>query len=67
MTEEQIRYLIQLGHRKFYMRPGLVWKKIRSIRSFFDLSKYVRGFLLIATSKYSSPPPPGHTSEPMGE
>ncbi len=67
MTEEQIRYLIQLGHRKFYMRPGLVWKKIRSIRSFFDLSKYVRGFLLIATSKYSSPPPPGHMAESMGE
>ncbi len=56
MTEEQIKYLIQRGHRKFYMRPGLIWKKIRNIRSFFDLSKYVRGFLLIATSKYSEQP-----------
>lgn len=56
MTEEQIKYLIQSGHRKFYMRPKLVWKKIRSIRSFFDLSKYIRGFLLIATSKYSRKP-----------
>jgi radical SAM superfamily enzyme YgiQ (UPF0313 family) len=60
MTEEQIRYLIQTGHRRFYMRPGLIWKKIRSIRSFFDLSKYVRGFLLIATSEYSRPPVPEH-------
>lgn len=56
MTEEQIKYLIQKGHRKFYMRPGLVWKKIRNIRSFFDLSKYIRGFLLIATSKYNKQP-----------
>ena len=56
MTEEQIRYLIQRGHRQFYMRPKLILKKIRSIRSFFDLSKYVRGFLLIATSKYSRQP-----------
>ncbi len=56
MTEEQIKYLIQRGHRKFYLRPGLIWKKIRSIRSYFDLSKYVRGFLLVATSKYSKQP-----------
>lgn len=56
MTEEQIRYLIQTGHRKFYMRPKLIWKKIRSISSFFDLSKYIRGFLLIATSKYIGQP-----------
>ena len=56
MTEEQIRYLIQTGHRKFYMRPGLIWKKIRNIRSFSDISKYIRGFLLIATSEYSPTP-----------
>ncbi len=56
MTEEQIRYLIQRGHRKFYMRPKLIWKKIRSIRSYFDFSKYIRGFLLIATSKYNRQP-----------
>lgn len=60
MTEEQIRYLIQTGHRRFYLRPGIVWKKIRSVSSFFDLSKYIRGFLLIATSKYSRPPAPDH-------
>ncbi|MBN2586498.1 MAG: radical SAM protein [Candidatus Fermentibacteraceae bacterium] len=60
MTEEQIRYLIQAGHRRFYMRPRLIWKKIRSIRSFFDLSKYIRGFLLIGTSEYSRPPTPDH-------
>ena len=62
MTEEQIKYLIQRGHRKFYMRPKLIWKKIRSISSFFDLSKYVRGFLLIATSKYSRQPEEAHAT-----
>lgn len=67
MTEEQIRYLIQKGHRKFYMRPGLIWKKIRSISSFFDLSKYIRGFLLIATSRYSEYPEPPETSAETGE
>jgi len=56
MTEEQIKFLIQSGHRKFYLRPRLIWTKIRGIRSYFDLSKYIRGFLLIATSKYSKPP-----------
>lgn len=66
MTEEQIRYLIQRGHRQFYMRPGLICKKIRSIRSYFDLSKYVRGFLLIATSKYSKQPEvPGEDAAAM--
>ena len=66
MTEEQIRYLIQRGHRKFYIRPGLVWKKIKNIRSYFDLSKYVRGFLLIATSKYSKQPElPGEDAAAM--
>lgn len=67
MTEEQIRYLIQKGHRRFYMRPGLIWKKIRSIRSFFDLSKYVKGFLLIATSRYIGRPEPPETSKEIEE
>lgn len=54
MTEEQIRYLIQTGHRKFYLRSGLVWKKIRGIRSIYDIKKYINGFLLLATAKYST-------------
>lgn len=55
MTEEQIRYLIQTGHRRFYLRPGLIWKKIRSIRTPLDLWKYVKGFLLLATAEYEKP------------
>jgi len=55
MTEEQIRYLIQTGHRRFYMRPSLIWKKIRSIRSPLDLWKYIKGFLLLATAEYEEP------------
>lgn len=57
MTEDQIRFLIQEGHRRFYMRLPLVWKKVRRIRSLLDLGKYIRGFALIATSKYMKRPP----------
>lgn len=53
MTEEQIRYLIQSGHRRFYLRPGMIWKKIRGIRSMWDLKKYINGFLLLATADYA--------------
>ena len=56
MTEEQIRYLIQQGHRRFYIRPGLVWKKIRRMRSFLDLRKNINGFLLLATARYMRSP-----------
>ncbi len=56
MTEAQIRYLIQQGHRRFYIRPGLVWKKIRRMRSYLDLKKNVNGFLLLATARYMKEP-----------
>jgi len=56
MTEDQIRFLIQEGHRRFYLRPGLVWKKIRRMRSFLDLKKYMNGFLLLATARYMKRP-----------
>jgi radical SAM superfamily enzyme YgiQ (UPF0313 family) len=56
MTEDQIRFLIQEGHRRFYMRPKLVWKKIRRMRSLLDLRKYISGFTLIATAKYMKRP-----------
>ncbi len=56
MTEEQIRFLIQQGHKRFYMRPRLVWKKIRRMRSLLDLRKYINGFSLIATAKYMKRP-----------
>jgi anaerobic magnesium-protoporphyrin IX monomethyl ester cyclase len=56
MTEDQIRYLIQQGHRRFYIRAGLVWKKIRKMRSFLDLRKNINGFLLLATARYMKEP-----------
>ncbi len=56
MTEDQIRFLIQEGHRRFYMRPRLVWKKIRRMHSLLDLRKYINGFSLIATAKYIKRP-----------
>jgi anaerobic magnesium-protoporphyrin IX monomethyl ester cyclase len=53
MTEAQIRFLIQSGHRRFYLRPGMIWKKIRGIHSMWDLRKYINGFLLLATAEYA--------------
>ncbi len=43
MTEDQIRFLIQEAHRRFYLRPKLVWKKIRRMKSLLDLRKYING------------------------
>ncbi len=57
MTEEQIRFLIQEGHRRFYVNPRMVIRKILSIRSLLDVSKYVKGFLLLATASYGDVPP----------
>ncbi len=56
MTEDQIRFLIQEGHRRFYLRPKLVFKKIRRMRSILDLKKYINGFMLLATAKYMKKP-----------
>lgn len=56
MTEDQIRFLIQEGHRRFYLRPKLMFKKIRRMRSLLDLKKYINGFLLLATAKYMKKP-----------
>jgi radical SAM superfamily enzyme YgiQ (UPF0313 family) len=66
MTEEQIRYLIQTGHRRFYVNARMVLRKILGIRSFYDLAKYVKGFLLLATASYSEPPA-GCPECPAGE
>ncbi|MCD4706920.1 MAG: B12-binding domain-containing radical SAM protein [Candidatus Sabulitectum sp.] len=55
-TEDQIRFLIQEGHRRFYLRPKLIWKKIRRMKSLLDLKKYINGFLLLATAKYMKKP-----------
>jgi anaerobic magnesium-protoporphyrin IX monomethyl ester cyclase len=56
MTEDQIRFLIQEGHRRFYLRPGLVMKKLQRMRSILDLRKYINGFLLLATARYMKRP-----------
>ncbi|MEA3266463.1 MAG: hypothetical protein U9P42_05900, partial [Candidatus Fermentibacteria bacterium] len=56
LTEEQIRFLIQEAHHRFYLRPRLVWKKIRRMKSLLDLRKYINGFLLLATAKYMKKP-----------
>ncbi len=63
MTEEQIRFLIQAGHRRFYVNPRMVIRKVLSIRSFYDLAKYLKGFLLLATASYSAEPAAGNPDD----
>ncbi len=40
----QLNELVKTAYKKFYMRPRYWWKKVRSIRSFADLRRYVQGF-----------------------
>lgn len=50
LTEEQITTLIKLGHKRFYLRPSLAWRRMRKMRNFYDLQKNIKGFLLLLTS-----------------
>lgn len=40
----QLNDWVKTAYRRFYMRPGYWWKKIRSIRSLADLRRYYQGF-----------------------
>ncbi len=50
MTEEQITTLIKLGHKRFYLRPRHVVRRIVKMRNIHDLKKNIKGFLLLLTS-----------------
>lgn len=50
LTEEQITTLIKLGHKRFYLRPRLVGRRIRKMRNIHDLKKNLKGFLLLLTA-----------------
>jgi radical SAM superfamily enzyme YgiQ (UPF0313 family) len=44
---EEVEGMVDLAYRRFYMRPGYVAKRVRSIRNLSDLSRYIKGFLFV--------------------
>ncbi|HNX80767.1 MAG TPA: radical SAM protein [Candidatus Omnitrophota bacterium] len=43
----QIEEIERLAMRRFYLRPRYIWGRIRSIRSYEDIVRYLKGFLLL--------------------
>lgn len=50
LTEEQITTLIKRGHKRFYLRPRQVWRRVLKMRNIHDLKKNIKGFFLLLTS-----------------
>ncbi len=50
LTEEEIDRLIKLGHKRFYLRPGQVVRRVMKMRNIHDLKKNIKGFVLLLTS-----------------
>ena len=44
---EEIEDIVHTAYRKFYFRPRYVMKRIKSIRSMADFTRYVEGFLFL--------------------
>lgn len=54
MTREQIRELRQIAFKRFYMRPGYIFKRVLELRNMNDLKANIKGFrslLGLATTK----------------
>ena len=50
LTEQEIAQLIRLGHKRFYLRPQQVLRRVLKIRNLHDLKKNIKGFVLLLTS-----------------
>lgn len=50
LSEDQIADLIRLGHKRFYLRPRQVLRRISRIRNVHDFTKNVKGFFLLLTA-----------------
>jgi radical SAM superfamily enzyme YgiQ (UPF0313 family) len=48
MTVKDLKELRVMAYRRFYFRPRYIWRRLRQMRSFDDLSRNVRGFLAAA-------------------
>ena len=49
-TIEELRDLQKMAMRKFYLRPAVVWKFLKLIRSWQEAKKYLSGFLVLIRS-----------------
>lgn len=47
MEEGQLRDLLKRGLREFYLRPSYMLRQLRNIRSFTDVIRYIRGFIIV--------------------
>lgn len=50
LTEQQIADLIRMGHKRFYLRPRQVVRRVMKMRNLHDLRKNIKGFVLLLTS-----------------
>ncbi len=51
-TLEDLRYLQKMAMRKFYLRPIVIWRFIKSINSWQETKKYINGFFVLLKSKF---------------
>ena len=47
MKEEKLRDLLKRSLREFYFRPSYLLRQLRYIRSFKDVVRYLRGFVIV--------------------
>ncbi|MBU0945607.1 MAG: B12-binding domain-containing radical SAM protein [Proteobacteria bacterium] len=52
-TIEELRNLQKMAMRKFYLRPAVIWRFIKSVRSVDDMRKYIQGGMVLLKSKLS--------------
>jgi anaerobic magnesium-protoporphyrin IX monomethyl ester cyclase len=50
LTEQQIADLIRMAHKRFYLRPSQVARRVMKMRNLHDLKKNIKGFVLLLTS-----------------
>ena len=54
MTKEKLLYYHRKGYREFYLRPALIKRHLKQIKSIKDLNRYFRGFKLLLKLFFSS-------------
>jgi len=47
MTEDKLKKLVELGFKKFYLRPSYILWRITKLRSWEDIKRHIRGILLM--------------------
>ena len=50
MTEDKLKELNELDFKKFYLRPSYILWRITKLRSWDDIKRHIRGFLLMISN-----------------